>query len=171
MSPSVIRTACLLAILVILGISGLGSIPVSGPGVAITLMHIPVILAGTLEGPLTAGLLGAVWGLIAGFQAPVINLFFHILVRVLTGFAAGLTFQTLRSSSSDGSQVTLASAGAAAIGTFTNTGVMCFIALLLGVIPPESLLGIALLHGTIELFAALVVVVPSTIALKETIAT
>lgn len=132
-------------------------------------MHIPVILAGTLEGPLAAGMLGAVFGLIAGFQFTVIPMFFHILVRILTGFAAGLTFQSLRSSSSDGSQVTYAAAGAAGIGTFTNTAVMSFIALLTGAIPAESLLTIVLLHGAIELFAALVVVVPSTIALKETI--
>lgn len=170
MSPSVIRTLCLLAIVLILGLSPLGFITVPGPGAAITLVHIPVILAGTLEGPLTAGLLGAVFGLIAGVKFPSINMFFHILVRILVGFAAGLAFMTLRSSSSDGSQVTVASAGAAVIGTFTNTGVMSFIALLTGAIPAESLLTIVIMHGAIELFAALLVVVPSTIALKETIA-
>lgn len=156
--------------LLILGLSPLGFIRVPGPGAFITLAHIPVILAGTLEGPLTAGLLGAVFGLIAGFKAPVINMFFHILVRILMGFAAGLAFLTLRSSSSDGSQVTLASAGATAIGVFTNTAGMSFIALLTGTIPAESLMTIVIMHGAIELFAALVVVIPSTIALKETIA-
>lgn len=168
-SPSNVRILCLMAIVLILGLSPLGFLPVSGAGGAITLLHIPVILAGTLEGPAAAALLGALFGLIAGYKFPVPHLFFHILVRVLAGLAAGLTFQTLRSSSADGSQVTIASAGAALAGTFTNTAGMSFVALLTGMVAPESLLTIVLLHGTLELVAAVLVVVPSTIALRETI--
>lgn len=160
------RTAILLAALLVLGLSPLGFIDVPGIGRALTLLHIPMILAATLEGPLAAALLGAVFGLITGLKFPFPGLGFHILTRILAGLAAALTYQALRRTSRQGSRVTLASAGAVAAGTLTNTLIMTLLVLLLGGTAPEELIVVAILHGTVEFVLALVVVVPTTVALR-----
>lgn len=163
---SLTRTAILLAALLVLGLSPLGFIEVPGIGRAITLLHIPMILAATLEGPLAAAILGAVFGLITGIKFPFPALPFHVLARVLAGLAAALTYQALRRTSRQGSRITLASAGAVAVGTLTNTLIMTLLVLLLGATDPEELILVAVLHGTVEFALALVVVVPTTIALE-----
>jgi uncharacterized membrane protein len=161
------RIAVLLAALLVLGLSPLGFIPISGPGHAITLLHVPMILGATLEGPFAAAVLGGAFGLIAGFKFPVpgVALGFHVMARVLAGLAAALTFQVLRASSRRDSSLTIASAGAVVAGTLTNTMIMTLLVLLLTGASPEELLSVAILHGVMELMMAMVVVVPLTIAL------
>jgi uncharacterized membrane protein len=161
------RIAVLLAALLVLGLSPLGFIGVTGLGHAITMLHIPMILAATLEGPFAAALMGAVFGLIAGLKFPVpgMALGFHVMARVLAGLAAALTFQALRSSSRRDSKITIASCGAVVAGTLANTLIMTLLVLLLTGASPEELLSVAILHGVVELMMAMVVVVPLTIAL------
>lgn len=168
MAETLSRIAVLLAALLVLGLSPLGFIAVTGLGGAITLLHLPMILAATLEGPFAAALLGGGFGLIAGLKFPVpgVALGFHVMARVLAGLAAALTFQVLRASSRRDSQITIASAGAAAAGTLANTLIMTLLVLLLTGASPEELLSVAILHGIVELMMAVVVVVPLTIALK-----
>lgn len=161
------RIGVLLAGLLVLGFSPLGFLSIGGVGQAITLLHVPMILAATLEGPFAAALLGAVFGLIAGekFPVPGIALGFHVTARLLSGLAAALMFQTLRHSSRRDSQLTVASVGAVVAGTVTNTLMMVLLVLLLTGASPQELLSVALLHGIVELMVALVVVVPLTIVL------
>lgn len=168
MNETLSRIAVLFAVLLVLGLSPLGFLKVTGAGHAITLLHIPMLLAATLEGPFAAALLGAGFGLIAGWKFPVpgVMLGFHVLARVLAGLAAALTFQALRSSSRRDSQITIASCGAAVAGTATNTLIMTLLVLLLTGLSPEELLSVAILHGVVEVMVAMVVVVPLTIALK-----
>jgi uncharacterized membrane protein len=156
-----------MAVLLVLGLSPLGFVKMQGLGGAITLLHIPVILAATLEGPFAAAVLGATFGLIAGWKFPVhgMALGFHVIARVLAGLAAALTFQTLRQSSRRDSSLTIASTGAAVAGTVANTLIMTLLVLLLTGAPPEELISIAILHGIVELVMAVVIVVPLTIAL------
>jgi uncharacterized membrane protein len=161
------RIAVLLAALLVLGLSPLGFIAISGLGQAITLLHIPMILAATLEGPFAAALAGGVFGLIAGlkFPMPGVALGFHVMARVLAGLAAALTFQMLRASSRRDSSITIASVGAVVAGTVANTLIMTLLVLLLTGASPEELVSVAVLHGVVELMMAMVVVVPLTIAL------
>lgn len=167
MAQTFSRIAVLLAALLVLGLSPLGFITIGGLGRAITLLHIPMILAATLEGPFAAALLGSVFGLITGlkYAIPGIALGFHVLARSLAGLAAALTFQVLRSSSREGSAITIASIGAVVAGTLANTLIMTLLVLLLTGATPEQLLSVAILHGIVELLMAIVVVVPLTIAL------
>ena len=53
----------LAALTVVLGVTGLGLLPVPTPAVFATIMHIPVILGGVLEGPLIGGFIGLLFGL------------------------------------------------------------------------------------------------------------
>ncbi|MDO5026421.1 MAG: ECF transporter S component [Tissierellia bacterium] len=77
--------AVLSAIIFVMGISPLGFIPL---GVLnITTMHIPVIVAGILEGPLVGGLVGFIFGLFSMFNAivrpnPLSFIFLNPLVSV-----------------------------------------------------------------------------------------
>ena len=168
MAQTFSRIAVLLAALLVLGLSPLGFLNVTGLGQAITLLHIPMILAATLEGPFAAAVLGAAFGLIAGlkFHVQGVALGFHIMARLLAGLAAALTFQTLRRSSRADSSLTIASTGAVVAGTVANTLIMTLLVLLLTGASPEELLSVAILHGVLELAMALAVVVPVTIALK-----
>lgn len=153
--------------MLVLGLSPLGFFKMGDLGGAITMLHIPMILAATLEGPLAASFLGMVFGLIAGlkFPLPEVALGFHVLARTLAGLSAAITFQVLRRSSRRDSRLTVASTGAAIAGTLTNTLIMTLLILLLTGAPPEELLSIAIIHGLIELLAALVIVVPFSIAI------
>ncbi|NMB08280.1 MAG: ECF transporter S component [Tissierellia bacterium] len=76
-----------------LGLTPLGFIPV-GPTRA-TIMHIPVIIGGILEGPLVGGLIGLIFGLSSIFQAatnptPVSFVFLNPLVSVLPRVLIGI---------------------------------------------------------------------------------
>lgn len=167
MAQTISRIGILLAALLVLGISPLGFFHMSDLGGAITTLHIPVILAATLEGPLAAAFLGAMFGLIAGIEYPLagVALGFHVFARLLAGLAAAITFQILNTSSRQGKRITIASAGAALVGTLANTLIMTLLILLLTGASPEELLSIAIIHGIVELLAAEVIVVPLTIAL------
>lgn len=82
------------AISIVLGMTPLGFIPV-GPTRA-TIMHIPVIIGGIMEGPLVGGLVGLVFGLFSIFQAltnptPVSPVFLNPIVSVLPRVLIGIT--------------------------------------------------------------------------------
>lgn len=165
---SAVRTLILLSATIALGLSPLGFVQVPGFGGAITFLHLPMILAATLESPLAAGIVGAGFGIMAGlrFDKPDMPpMAFHIVSRVLAGVAAGLTFRLFTRNADDGSKLTKASAAAAIVGTATNTLLMCTCALMLGLAQPGQLFSVAFVHGAFEMAAALLVVVPVTIAL------
>jgi uncharacterized membrane protein len=163
---SAVRTLILLSATVALGLSPLGFVQVPGFGGAITFLHLPMLLAATLESPLAAGIVGVAFGIMAGLRFDELPMAYHIEVRVIAGVAAGFTFQMMTRAASEGSRVTVASAMAATVGTVTNTALMCASALLLGLAQPGQLLSVAIIHGAFELAAALLVIVPVTIALR-----
>ncbi len=167
MTQALSRVGILLAAMLVLGFSPLGFINISGAGKAITLLHIPMLLAATLEGPLAAAFLGAVFGLIAGFHYPVpgIALGFHVMARLLAGLAAALTYQAIGQSSWRDSRITLGSSAAVLAGTLANTLIMTLLVLLLGGASPEELLSVAIIHGIVEVVVAMLVVVPISIVL------
>lgn len=163
---SAIRTILLVLATILMGLSPLGFVSVPGFGGAITFLHLPMILAATLESPLAAALVGATFGLVAWWMVPTLPLPFHIGARVLAGLTAGLTFQAISSAASEGSKLTVASAVTAVVGTAANTLFMSMAVLFLGLSDIETLLSVALVHGGIEVAAALLFIPPLTIALK-----
>src|SRR5690554_4057146 len=57
------------AVSIVLGISGLGLIPVPTAAGKVTIMHVPVILGAVLEGPLVGVLIGLIFGIFSFLQA------------------------------------------------------------------------------------------------------
>jgi len=114
-----------------LGATRLGFIPVPIPFIGnATIMHIPAIVGGALEGPVVGALAGLIFGIFSFlyadvpiFKDPIIA----ILPRLLIGVVAWAVFVSMRRWSVD-----LASVAAGLLGSLTNSAGV----LLLGVVLP-----------------------------------
>jgi uncharacterized membrane protein len=120
-------------IAIFLGATQLGFIPVPNLSGRATIMHVPVILGGALEGPVVGTIVGLIFGVFSFIQADVP--FFRdplvsILPRLPIGIVAWAVFAALRSRSLD-----LASAAAGVLGSLTNTVGVLGMAVLLGYLP------------------------------------
>lgn len=91
------------AIVIMLGLTPLGFIPLGM--LSITSLHIPVIIAGILEGPIVGGLVGLIFGFFSLFNAmtrpgPISFVFYNplisILPRILIGVVTGLIYKALK---------------------------------------------------------------------------
>ena len=167
MAQSALRTLLLIVATILLGLSPIGFVEMPGFGGAITFLHLPMLLAATLESPFAAALVGAAFGIMTGLHYSVPPLIYHVGARVLAGLTAGITFQAISQAATDGAKVTVASAVTAVVGTAANTIFMCAVVLFLNLGELNNLLAIALVHGGVEMAAALIFVIPLTIALKE----
>ncbi len=87
---SIVVTAILAAIAVLLGATRLGFIPVPNPSGNATIMHVPAILAGVLEGPIAGLLVGGIFGLYSFLQATT-PFFKDPLVAILPRLFIGIT--------------------------------------------------------------------------------
>ncbi len=118
-----------------LGATRLGFIPVPMPLIGnATIMHIPAVVGGALEGPVVGLLAGAIFGIFSFLYAenPVfLNPLVAVLPRLLIGVVAWAVFAGLRRWSID-----LASAAAGILGSFTNTVGVLGLAILFGLLPP-----------------------------------
>jgi uncharacterized membrane protein len=113
------------AIAIFLGASHLGFIPWF-TGVALTIMHVPVIIAAVLEGPVVGLIVGFLFGAFSLIQAAVaptgpvdvafINPLVSVLPRLLIGPVAWLAYRAIHKTSEP---VALVAAGLA--GSITNT--------------------------------------------------
>lgn len=118
-----------------LGATRIGFIPVPIPLIGnATIMHIPAIIGGALEGPVVGLLVGAIFGIFSFLNAdnPVfLNPVVAIVPRLFIGVVAWAVFVGLRRWSID-----LASAAAGVLGSFTNTVGVLGLAILFGLLPP-----------------------------------
>jgi uncharacterized membrane protein len=118
-----------------LGATRIGFIPVPVPLIGnATIMHIPAIVGGALEGPVVGMLVGAIFGIFSFLDAnnPVfLNPIVAIVPRLFIGVVAWAVFVGLRRWSID-----LASAAAGILGSFTNTVGVLGLAILFGLLPP-----------------------------------
>jgi uncharacterized membrane protein len=113
-----------------LGATRLGFIPVPIPFIGnATIMHIPAIVGGALEGPVVGLLTGAIFGIFSFlyadvpiFKDPIIA----ILPRLLIGVVAWAVFVSLRRWSVD-----LASVAAGLLGSLTNSAGVLLLGLML----------------------------------------
>ena len=168
------------AITVVLGMTGLGFIPI--PPINATILHIPTLIGALLEGPRIGALIGFIFGcysMAQAFMAPNImsfvfyNPLVSILPRMLIGPAAYLVFRYLPSK-----RTVVRVAAALFIGTIVHTVlVMSAIYLLYAEpyaaaknIPVENVLniviGVAVFHGPLEALAATVVGTPVVMAVR-----
>ncbi|MBC7263348.1 MAG: ECF transporter S component [Chloroflexi bacterium] len=113
------------AVAIFLGWSHLGFIPWVA-GVAITIMHVPVIIGAVLEGPLVGTAIGLIFGLFSMIQAVLaptgpVDVWFQnpiisVLPRLFIGIVAWLGYKALR-----GINEPVALILAGVLGTLTNT--------------------------------------------------
>jgi uncharacterized membrane protein len=122
-------------IAVFLGATRIGFIPVPIPLIGnATIMHIPAILGGALEGPVVGLLVGAIFGIFSFLNAdsPIfVNPVIAVLPRLLIGVVAWAAFVSLRRFSID-----LASVAAGLLGSLANTVGVLTLAVLFGLMPP-----------------------------------
>ncbi len=165
----------LTALIIVLGLSGLGIIEIPGLPFRITILHIPVIIGAILEGPIVGGLIGllfGIWSIIDKVMRPTATgfVFFNPLVsvlpRILIGVVAYYVYAAARKRFGTGTSAFLS----AIFGTVTNTvGVLGMIYIVFAETymqtinkPPETALpflsGVAVTNGTPEVIASAIIV-------------
>jgi len=83
-------TGILAAVAILLGMTRIGFIPVPNPSGSATIMHIPAILAGVIEGPVSGLLVGGIFG-IYSFVYATVPFFKDPLVSILPRLFIGIT--------------------------------------------------------------------------------
>ncbi len=144
---------------IFLGATRLGFIPVPNLAGNATILHVPVILGGALEGPVVGTIVGLIFGVFSFVQAEVPffrNPLVSILPRLLIGVVAWAVFVGLKNVSID-----LASAVAGVLGSLTNTVGVLGMAVLLGYLPLAAVVPIvpqALVEAALAAVVTVVVV-------------
>src|ERR687889_231348 len=120
-------------IAIFLGYTRLGFIPVPNLAGRATILHVPAILGGALEGPVVGLIVGLIFGFFSWLDPvapPLRDPLVSILPRLPIGVVAWAVFAGLRNLSLD-----LAAAAAGVFGSFTNTVGVLGMAVLLGYLP------------------------------------
>jgi uncharacterized membrane protein len=153
---SIVVIGMLGAITIVLGATGLGLIPVPTPAGRATILHVPVILAGILEGPVVGALVGLIFGLYSFISAPsalAADPLVSVVPRLFIGVVAYYVFKLGRKN------IYLGSALAAIAGTLTNTVGFLGMAVIRGYLPSWHVaLGLATLHGIPEIIVAVILI-------------
>ena len=144
-------------IAIFLGYTRLGFIPVPNLAGNATIMHVPAILGGALEGPVVGTIVGGIFGIFSFIQAEVP--FFRdplvsILPRLFIGVVAWAVFAGLRNISLD-----VAAAAAGVLGSLTNTVGVLGMAVILGYLPLAAVVPIIPQAVAEAILAAVVTVV------------
>ena len=165
----------------------IGYITIPGLGVQITIVHIPVIIAGIIEGPVVGAFVGLIFGLSSLYTAltsplPIafafLNPLVSILPRIFIGIVAWYAYRGITFLTWDRARA-LSIGLAAAAGTVTNTiGVLGMIYLLYakrfleaiglqGISPALAIFGLAMPNFPLELAAAVLLAIPVALAVKR----
>jgi uncharacterized membrane protein len=160
------------AIAILLGVTRLGFIGPFPPllMVGATIMHVPVIIGGVLEGPVVGMIIGLIFGVFSWLQAPTenppANLWFSnplvsILPRLFIGVTSAYAYQVLRKTNEI---VALAVAGL--VGTLTNTILVIGMLIVLGYVPALVIIPAVLPNAIAEIVVAVIIVVVVVAAWK-----
>ena len=141
------------AISVLLGVTHWGFIPWFG-GVSLTIMHVPVIIAAVLEGPIVGAGVGLIFGIFSMIQAAIApnspadtwftNPLLAVLPRLFIGPISYFVWKALKRAPVVG----LIAAGIA--GSLTNTILVLGVIGLMGLLPWVVLGGIVISNGLLE---------------------
>jgi uncharacterized membrane protein len=153
------------AIAILLGATRLGFIGPFPPllMVGATIMHVPAIIGGVLEGPFVGMIIGLIFGVFSWIQAPTeqppVNLWFSnplvsILPRLFIGVTSAYVYLALRKTNEI---VALAIAGI--IGTLTNTVLVIGMIIVLGYAPALAIIPAVVPNAIAEIIVALILVV------------
>jgi uncharacterized membrane protein len=132
----IVITGVLAAIAIFLGATRLGFIPVPNLSGNATIMHVPAIIGGVMEGPIVGMLVGGIFGLYSWLQDTT-GLFKNPLVsvvpRLLIGVVAYYAYAAVKKSNE---YLALIVAGVA--GTLTNSILVVGALVGFGLIPAEA---------------------------------
>jgi uncharacterized membrane protein len=153
------------AIAILLGATRLGFIGPFPPllMVSATIMHVPAIIGGVLEGSFVGMIIGLIFGVFSWLQAPTeqppTNLWFSnplvsILPRLFIGVTSAYAYQALRKANEI---VALAVAGI--VGTLTNTILVVGMLIVLGYVPALVIIPAVLPNAIAEIIVAVIIVV------------
>ena len=123
------------AIAILLAVTRLGFIPVPNLSGNATILHVPAIIGGVLEGPVVGLLVGGIFGVFSFIQAEVPAFkdpLVSVLPRLLIGIVAWAVFAGLRPVN-----LYLAAVIAGVLGTLTNTVGVVGMGILRGYFPAE----------------------------------
>lgn len=161
---SIVVTGMLGAIAIVLGLTGLGFIPVPTPAGRATILHIPAILAGIIEGPLVGAMVGLIFGLFSFLNAtspmsadPIVA----IIPRVFIGIVSYLVYSLFKRKS------VLGSAMAAMAGTLTNALGFLGLSVVQGYLKWPVVGAILLSHTIGEIIVAVLIVTALVKALER----
>jgi uncharacterized membrane protein len=168
----IVTSGLLGAIAILLGVTRLGFIGPFPPLIMVsaTIMHIPVIIGGVLEGPVVGLITGLIFGLFSWLQAPTeqppVNVWFSnplvaVLPRLFIGVTSAYVYLALRKANE-----TLALAVAGLVGTLTNTVLVVGMIVVLGYAPLAVLAPAVVPNATAEIIIAMIVVVAVVAAWK-----
>ena len=153
----IVMAGVLGGIAVFLGATRLGFIPVPTLAGNATIMHVPAVLAGALEGPVVGLLTGAIFGIYSWLYAEV-PLFKDPIIaigpRLLIGVVAWAVFAGLRDRN-----VYLASVLSGVLGSLTNTVGVLGLGVILGYLPLAAIVPIIPQAVAEAILAAVVTVV------------
>ena len=123
------------AIAILLAVTRLGFIPVPNLAGNATILHVPAIVGGVLEGPVVGFLVGGIFGVFSFIQAEVPAFkdpLVSILPRLLIGIVAWAVYMGLRPVN-----MYVAAVVAGILGTLTNTVGVVGMGIIRGYFPPE----------------------------------
>jgi len=161
----IVVAGVLSAITILLGWTRLGFVPVPTAAGNATIMHVPAIVGGILEGGMVGGIVGIIFGVFSFINATV-PLFkdplVAILPRVFIGITAYLAYAGLRRVNEYAALIM-----AAVVGTLTNTVLVLAMAVLRGYMAAGVALGVGITHGIPEIVVAAIVTVAVVTAWKR----
>jgi uncharacterized membrane protein len=153
------------AVAILLGVTRLGFIPVPTAAGNATIMHIPAIIGGVMQGPFVGLVIGLIFG-VSSFLDATIPLFkdplVAILPRLFIGVTAYLSYVSLRRVNE------YAAIGMAGfVGAFTNTLLVLTMAVIRGYIAPGVAVTIALTNGIPEAIVSVIITLAVVVAWKK----
>ncbi|MFD3449636.1 ECF transporter S component [Microbacteriaceae bacterium 4G12] len=153
------------AIAILLGVTRLGFIPVPTAAGNATIMHVPAIIGGIMQGPIVGLVIGLIFG-VSSFLNATVPLFkdpsVAILPRLLIGVIAYFTYVGLRRWSE------YAAIGVAGfIGSLANTILVLVMAVIRGYLAPGVAVTVAITNGLPEAIVSVVVTLAVVVAWKK----
>jgi uncharacterized membrane protein len=161
----IVIAGVLSAIAILLGWTRLGFIPVPTAAGNATIMHVPAIIGGIMEGPIVGSIVGAFFGVFSFIDATVPMFkdpLVAILPRLFIGVTAWLAYVGLKRVNEY-----LALTVAAVIGTLTNTVLVLGMAVLRGYMAAGVAVGVGITHGLPEIVVAAIITVAVIAAWKR----
>ena len=161
----IVIAGVLAAVAILLGVTRLGFIPVPTAAGSATIMHVPAIIGGIMEGWLVGGIIGTIFGLFSFINATV-PLFKDPLVaifpRIFIGITAYFAYVGLKKINEY-----LALIVAAVVGTLTNTILVLGMAVVRGYMAPGVAWTVGVTHGLPEAVVAAIITVAVVVAWKR----